>query len=234
MDYDHKRIEEQDEAGFPGIASIVPQRQRLSDFVFDALCESIVKGVLKPGQRLREASIALRLEVSRTPVREAFTRLEMQHLLERDPNGAYLVATWTPQIMREVANLRGMLEGFAAQLACKKLEPADFDYLQSLIMQMEAATLRKDYEALIDLDIQFHSTIWERSGHTLLLEMLESMKSQIRYFMYLTRPGDEDTYGSEHQILTDILREGDPDKGALAIKKHILDTAAQAIERMVI
>lgn len=92
MDYDHKRIEEQDEAGFPGIASIVPQRQRLSDFVFDALCESIVKGVLKPGQRLREASIALRLEVSRTPVREAFTRLEMQHLLERDPNGAYLVA----------------------------------------------------------------------------------------------------------------------------------------------
>jgi DNA-binding GntR family transcriptional regulator len=220
------------ESGLPDLPSITSQRQKLSDFVYDALCDSIVKGKLQAGQRLREASVASRLDVSRTPVREAFSRLEDQHLLERDPNGAYLVADWDQKIMREVATLRGTLEGFAVQLAFQNMSTADFDYLQSLIMQMEAASQRDDYEALIDLDIDFHQYVWEKSSHTLLIEALYSMKSQIRFFMYLTRPGDEETYAEEHQKLLDALREDDPERGAGVVKEHILLTAGQAIQRM--
>lgn len=216
----------------PNLPSISAQKQKLSDYIYEVICEFIVTGKLLPGQRLREAEVAEMLDVSRTPVREAFAQLEMHHLLERDPTGAYLVPSWDHQMLSEIATLRGTLEGMAASLACEHLQPADYDFLQSLIMQMEAANLRKDYEALIDLDIQFHSYIWELTGHTLLYEMLESMKAQIRFFMYLTRPGDEKTYGSMHQELLDILQECDPKNVRDAIEEHILVTAKKAIERM--
>ena len=225
------QLQESGEKRLPDLPSISAQKQKLSDYIYDVIGEYIVTGKLQSGQRLREAEAAEMLDVSRTPVREAFAQLEMHHLLERDPTGAYLVTSWDHQMLSEIATLRGTLEGMAVGLACENLQPADYDFLQSLIMQMEAAKLREDYDALIDLDIQFHEYIWKLSGHTLLYEMLESMKLQIRFFMYLTRPGDEETYGSMHQELLDILQECDPRKIRQAIKEHILVTAKNAIER---
>jgi DNA-binding GntR family transcriptional regulator len=206
--------------------------QKLSDYIYDVMCDFIVKGKILPGQRLREAEVAESLDVSRTPVREAFARLEMQHLIDRDSTGAYLVATWDHQTLWEIATLRVTLDGMAVRLACERMKPADYDLLKSVIMQMEAANMRKDYDALIDLDIQFHSYIWGLTDHILLYEMLESMKTQVRFFMYLTRPGDEETYGSTHQELLDLLREGDQNRLSQAIADHILVTAERAIKRM--
>jgi DNA-binding FadR family transcriptional regulator len=120
----------------------------------------------------------------------------------------------------------------AVGLASKHMKPADYDFLKSVIMQMEAANLREDYDALIDLDIQFHSYIWSRTNHLLLHEMLEGMKAQVRYFMYLTRPGDEAAYGSTHQELLDIMQNGDHNKLKQIVSDHILATAERAIERM--
>lgn len=218
--------------GLLGLPSVAPNKQKLSDSIYDILCENIVKGTLTPGQRLREAEVAASLDVSRTPVREAFALLEMQHLIERDPTGAYLVAEWDQRMLWEVATLRGTLEGMAISLASEQIQAADFDFLQSLIMQMDAAYLRKDYDALIDLDIQFHSYLWDLTGHDLLCETLSSMKAQVRFFMYLTRPGDEETYGSTHQELLDYLRQRDAERLKLAIREHTLVTAERAITRM--
>jgi DNA-binding GntR family transcriptional regulator len=216
----------------PELPSIVSNKQKLSDNIYDVICDYIVKGKIVPGQRLREAEVAESLDVSRTPVREAFARLEMQHLLERDSTGAYLVATWDSQKLWEVASLRTTLDEMAIRLASEHMQPADYDFLKSVIMQMEAAYLRKDYDALIDLDIQFHSYIWGRANHLLLREMLEGMKAQVRFFMYLTRPGDEESYGSTHQELLEVMLEGNRDRLSQTISEHILATAERAIERM--
>lgn len=216
----------------PQLPSIVSNKQKLSDFIYDVMCDFIVKGKIVPGQRLREAEVAESLDVSRTPVREAFALLEMQHLLERDSTGAYLVATWNSQRLWEIASLRATLDGMAIRLASEHMKPADYDYLKSVIMQMDAATTRKDYDALIDLDIQFHSYIWGVANHLLLREMLEGMKAQVRFFMYLTRPGDEETYSSTHQELLDFLQDGDHSKLDQVINDHILATAERAISRM--
>ena len=218
--------------GLPKLPSIVSTKQKLSDHIYDVMVDFIVKGKILPGQRLREAEVAESLDVSRTPVREAFARLEMQHLLERDSTGGYLVATWDSQRLWEVAALRSTLDGMAIGLASERMKPADYDFLKSIIMQMEAANLRKDYDALIDLDIQFHSYIWGLTNNLLLHEMLDGMKAQVRFFMYLTRPGDEDTYSSTHQILLDFMQEGDHIGLNQVIKDHILTTAERAITRM--
>lgn len=207
-------------------------RTRLSDSVFDSLCEAIVDGILPPGERLPEAKLAETLETSRMPVREALARLEKLHLVERDASGTCVVARWDQQHLWEVATLRGALEGLVVRLAAERFGAGDADYLEGIITQMERAVERSDYNRLIQLDIQFHSYIWSCTGHRLLQEALEEMKPQVRYFMYVTRPGDEETYPQTHREVLDVLRTGDPDQAEAVIREHTLTTAERAIARL--
>lgn len=211
---------------------ITSRGQKLSDFVYDALCQHIIKGKLPAGQRLRESETADALGVSRTPVREAFALLERQFLLDKDTNGAYFVARWDKEILWEVATLRGALEGLAIRHACKNLEPKNFDHLEGLAVQMDAAVDREDYEQLISLDIAFHSYLWAQANHKLLQQTLDDMKAQVLYFMWITRPGDEIDYPNDHRIVIDVLRTGDPDLAEQVIRRHIVETAERAITRL--
>lgn len=214
------------------LSPITTRLQKLSDHVYDALCDAIVNGSLAPGARLREAEVADALGVSRTPVREAFARLEQQHLLEKDLSGAYFVARWTKEMLWEVATLRAALEGLAISLASERLEAADFDALEALISQMDAAAERNDYSLLVSLDTEFHVSIWSRCDHRLLQDALEALLPQIRYFVRLTPPLSEYDYSQFHRELVQILRAADPDEQAHAMKHHILIGARHAIEQM--
>lgn len=216
------------------LSPVVTQPQKLSDHVYSSICDAIIEGELSPGQRLREAQVATALGVSRTPVREAFVRLVDQHMVVRDASGSYFVARWNRQILWEVATLRGALEGLAVSLAAENLSPEDFDHLEGLIVQMEAAVQRQDYERLMVLDLQFHSHIWSRTGHQLLEEALAQMSPQIRHFMAITRPGDEQGYPATHRLLIDVLRGRDTKQARAAIREHTLSTAEQAIARLTI
>ncbi|MCJ7623289.1 MAG: GntR family transcriptional regulator [Anaerolineaceae bacterium] len=208
------------------------RRVVLSDHVYEALCEQIIAGNLTPGQRLREAQIAQSLGVSRTPVREAFAKLEAQNLLHKDASGAYYILHWDEKTLWEVATLRGVLEGLAIQLACPGFTPEDYDILNGIIHQMEAAKRRKDSDRLIALDIAFHRHIWSRCGHSLLWQTLEDMKARILYFMYTTRPGDEADYPITHHELVNLLKENNQSKANKTIQKHIHLSAERAITRL--
>jgi len=214
------------------LSPVAAVRTKLSDSVFDTLCDAIVEGTLSPGERLPEARIAEALNTSRMPVREALAQLEHRHLVERDPNGTCVVARWDRQHLWEVATLRGALEGLVVRLAAVKLAPEDADHLEGLITQMERALDRGDYERLIHLDIQFHSYVWTCTGHRLLQEALEDMKPQVRYFMYVTRPGDEEAYPDSHREVLEVLRAGDADRAEAVIREHTLTTAERAIARL--
>ena len=222
----------QNRLDLPPLPSLRLEKQKLADAVYNVITDAIVSGKLLQGQRLREATVARELDVSRTPVREAFARLETEGLLERDPTGAYLVTTWDRSRLLELAIVRRTLECQAARSASRNLKAGDFDYLQSLVNRMEKAYRREEYPILVDLDLAFHSLLWEKSGLELLQDLLESIKTQIRFFMFLTLPGDEEEYGAMHQTLLDILREGNPDTISRAMRDHIIDTAEDSIANL--
>jgi DNA-binding GntR family transcriptional regulator len=214
------------------LAPISIQPQKLSDHAYDMLCNAIVEGELLPGKRLREAEMAEILGISRTPVREAFAKLGRQNLVEKGLNGAYYVATWDRQTLWEVATLRAALEGLAFNLASQNFAPEDFDYLQAIISNVDAAIHRQDYERLITLDIQFHSYVWSRAQHKLLEEMLEQMRPLVRYFMYLARPVDGQYTPESHRKLVEVLREGNSDKAMSIIHEHIVIAAERTIAQL--
>ncbi|MGD8624756.1 MAG: GntR family transcriptional regulator [Anaerolineae bacterium] len=215
-----------------GLSPISTERKKLSDQVFASLCEAIVKGTLPPGERLPEARLARALSVSRMPVREALAKLERRNLVYRDAAGTCVVARWDKQMLWEVATLRGALEGLVVRLAIDNLTVEDLDSLETIIHRMERAVRRNDHERLIQLDIEFHNCIWSRTGHKLLQETLEEIKPQVHYFMYLTRPGDEEGYPETHQEIVDVLRAGDTERAQAVIQEHTLMTAQRAIARL--
>src|SRR5512133_3690017 len=139
------------------LSPIQTKRNVLADHVYEALCQHITAGKLVPGARLREAQIAEALGVSRTPVREAFARLEHQNLLTKEASGAYFVRRWDRNSLWEVATLRAALEGLGIQLAMSHLTAEDYTRLEETINAMQSAHERGDDDRLISLDIEFHT-----------------------------------------------------------------------------
>lgn len=209
-----------------------PKRLTLSDDVAQAISDAILSGNLKSGEQLTETEVADRLGVSRTPVREAFAKLERQTLLKKDTNRSYVVSKWTKQDFLELAQLRSSLEGLVVELIIPKISVEDYEYLESIIAQMESAIQRRDYDRLMELDIQFHSSLWQISGHSRLLQVFSDLKAQITFFMNVTRPGDEADYPETHRALLKAIRKGDKAQAKEEIMTHILSTATRAIERL--
>jgi DNA-binding GntR family transcriptional regulator len=124
------------------------------------------------------------------------------------------------------------LECLVARIVSEKLEAADYDYLQSLIDRMESASERGDFISLVDLDIAFHGYLWEKTDQDLLQDLLERIKIQVLYFMYLTLSGDEFEYSKMHQSLLDVLKHRNPEEAAQVMREHIISTAEEAIEKL--
>ena len=212
--------------------STVSRSQRLSEHVYDALSEAIVEGKLAPGERLREMQMAKALGVSRTPVREAFVRLKQQRLLSNDASGAYHVAEWDRQTLWEIATLRAALESLAFSLALDHLSQEDFDHLEGITRQMgemDADPASIDYKRMALFDFQFHTYIWSRTGHDLLVQALENIKPQAHYYMYLTRQAGQIDYAEKHRELIEFLKQGDRREVNKIMLDHILSRTEKTI-----
>ncbi|MBN1316913.1 MAG: GntR family transcriptional regulator [Anaerolineales bacterium] len=213
------------------ISPIRPKRLTLSDDVAKAISDAILSGELESGQRVTETEVADWLGVSRTPVREAFSKLERQTLLKKDTSRSYVVSSWTKDDFLELAQLRSALEALVIELIIPKISEEDYEYLEAIISQMESAIHREDYDRLMELDIQFHSSLWQISDHSRLLQVFNDLKTQIIFFMTVTRPGDETDYPDTHRALLKAIKEGDKEQARLEVMTHILSTAKRAISR---
>jgi DNA-binding GntR family transcriptional regulator len=127
-----------------------------------ALRELILRGELAPGTRLGEVELAVRLGVSRTPVREALTRLAAEGLVELVPNRGATVSSWTAAELAGVFDLRAALEPRLTELAATRATPADLVVLDELATAMRAAGAPgpgRDLDAIVTLNREFHDRL---------------------------------------------------------------------------
>lgn len=204
----------------------------LADEVAEAILEAILSGKFTCDQQLTATAVAEWLGVSRTPVREAFLMLHRKRLLDRHTSRSFVVARWNKTDLMELAQLRAALETLVVELAIPRLSPEDLDLLESIAMQMDNAFGRGDHERLVLLDAQFHGSLWRIPGNSRLRQALEDLSPQIRYFMYITRPGEELDYPSQHRRLISVLRSGDVEGAKGRMREHILYTATRVIAKL--
>ena len=135
------------------------------DIVFDLLRKAILNGKLISGERIMETSIAQELNISRTPVREAFRKLEAEGLIEYYPKKGSIVKGITKDDIIEIYEMREVLEGLATRLACKYIKDDEIRDLKDTLKQMEIADKNKEYDLFFSIHDKYNTIIIDAAGN---------------------------------------------------------------------
>lgn len=195
----------------------------LRDIVFQTLRNAIITGELQPGERLMETQLAEKLGVSRTPIREAIRKLELEGLVVMVPRKGAQVAQFTEKDIQDVLEVRAALEALAAKLACKRMDDRSFLKLQLAIAEYSYAAKSKDLETMIEKDVEFHDIICNATQNDKLIQLFNNLKEQVNRYRitYLKNVEDSDTVEAEHLAILDALKNKEEEVASNLASKHI-------------
>lgn len=199
------------------------KKQPLSDTICEALRRDILSGKLKPGQRLMEIQYAEQLGVSRTPLREAMRKLELEGLVTIVPRRGAHVTVISRKDVEDVLEVRTVLDGLAAALALPHLTEADMEALKELLHQFEKSVVTHDLEAQIKTDEAFHEYIYMKSENERLIGINHSIKDHIYRcrVLYLKDISDTAQVDQEHRALLQAFAEKDVQKVRMLSEEHV-------------
>lgn len=195
----------------------------LRELVFEALREAIISGKLKPGQRLMEVQVAEALGVSRTPVREAIRMLELEGFVIMMPRKGAYVSDISIKDIASVFEIRRALEGLAAELAAERASPEHLERLERLLVELADCVEREDVNRFVELDTEFHETVYEASRNERLAPILSLLREQIQRFRTrtLSNPGRMRIAYDEHRALVEALADHDAERARQLASDHI-------------
>ena len=190
----------------------------LRDVVFNTLRQAIITGEFAPGERLMEMALANRLGVSRTPVREAIRKLELEGLVVMIPRKGAEVARITEKDLRDVLEVRCSLEELAAELAAERMDEED-----KALQEFEVAIESGDNAAIADSDMEFHDIIFDATGNPRLIQIISNLREQFyRYRLEYVKDTDYHiVLLNEHKELVDAIESGKKEEARKIMKKHI-------------
>lgn len=195
----------------------------LRDVVFNTLRQAILKGELKPGERLMEIALAERLGVSRTPIREAMRKLELEGLVVMIPRRGAQVANITEKDLNDVLEVRIALENMAIEKACENMPEDSMSKLWVAAKEFERTTAEGNLVKMAEADVAFHEIIYQASGNRRLIQVLNNLREQIyRYRVeYLKEEETRNLLVREHEEMTKAIRERDVKKAQEIAYEHV-------------
>lgn len=195
----------------------------LRDVVFQTLRKAILTGELKPGERLMEIHLAERLGVSRTPIREAIRKLELEGLVTNLPRRGAMVAEISEKGLKDVLEVRRALDTFCAELACNRITDGEKENLVKACKAFDDAVKTGDATLIARADVEFHDIIIGATGNDRLVAMLNNLAEQMyRYrFEYIKDETQHAKLVSEHKALMDAILKGDEEGAKKAAGEHI-------------
>lgn len=184
----------------------------LRDIVFETLREAILEGKLTPGERVMEVQLAEQLGVSRTPVREAIRKLELEGLLVMIPRKGAYVADVSLKDVIDVLEVRASLEGLAAALGAERREASDIAVLEEKTSELMEYVKQKDTQGMIKSDSEFHDLLLKTSKNEKLISIVEALRDQVHRFRVIYFTEYEETAQKlieEHQQILKALKSQD-------------------------
>ncbi len=204
----------------------------LRDVVFNTLRQAILRGELKPGERLMEIQLANKLGVSRTPIREAIRKLELEGLVLMIPRRGAEVAEITEKSLRDVLEVRGALEELAVKLACQKITDEQIQELRVAEKEFEMALSSGDVTVYAEADVRFHDVIYRATDNQRLIQLLFNLREQMyRYRVeYLKREEAHGTLLIEHKKIIEAIASRDMEASVDAVCQHIDNQVSAVID----
>lgn len=206
--------------------------QPLREMVFDVLMDAIMSGQLPPGERLMEVQLAEEMGVSRTPVREAIRRLEMEGFVVMIPRKGAYVAGLSVKDVIDVFEIRNALERLAVSLAAERVTDDDLEKLERLLVKLSETWKEGDVETWAELDSQFHNLIYQFSRNDRLIQMMNNIMEQLsRYRMIcLSRLEVRQNSIEEHKKMVEAMAERNAPMAMEAATEHLRNTEDSLIE----
>ena len=195
----------------------------LRDVVFNTLRQAILRGELKPGERLMEIQLANKLGVSRTPIREAIRKLELEGLVLMIPRKGAEVAEITEKSLRDVLEVRRALEELAVQLACEKITKEEIRELERVAKEFQQVVKSSDITEIAEVDVCFHDIIYTATDNQKLIQLLNNLREQMyRYRVeYLKRDGVFPQLIAEHEAIIRHIENNEKEKATEVMCTHI-------------
>ena len=206
----------------------------LREVVFNVLRKEILRGDLKPGERLMEIQLANRLGVSRTPVREAIRKLELEGLVLMIPRRGAEVAKITEKSLRDTLEVRGTLEKLAVTLACQRITDKELEELRNAADHCGTFLNKNDLMGIAKADEKFHNVIYHATNNQKLIKILSNLSEQVyRYRVeYLKDVNTPAQIIKEHKQLLEAIEEKDEGLASKIAEIHIDNQAKSIINKL--
>lgn len=215
----------------------VTRSEPLYDQIYEIVWQSILDGDVPMGQRLRDVEWAARLKVSRTPVREAFRKLQQDGILEPLGNGRHVLKKIGPDELRSLYRCRAVLEALALRDIEKPLSRKDIDFLKGLTERTDKALKERNFKQVFDFNTRFHDVLVSASANAHVVDLIAHIGRLILYsrsalkLLISQKPSLTTDYAEHlvrsqmhHRQILERLEARDLDGAADCMQAHLFDT----------
>jgi len=202
-------------------SKVIERHQTLREKILETIREAILKGTLKPGEKVAEPELAERFGISRTPIREAFRQLESEGYLTVIPRKGAVVAALSEQDVQEFYAIKSILEGYAAELAATRLSEKDIEKLEAINEKLKSLAKEGDVKSFFRTHSEFHDLFVKAAGNHKLTELIHQvgMKFNRLRMASLSVQGRMDISVAEHERLIEAFKKQDGEQAENLVKK---------------
>ena len=208
--------------------------QPLREVVCESLREAIRSGILKPGERIMEIQLAEELGVSRTPVREAIRKLELEGYVVMMPRRGTYVASMSIRDINEIFEIRTALESLSNGLAADHITDDELEHLQRLLVIIGGYIKEGNIEKIVETDIEFHDLMYHAARNERLVGIISNLRDQLTRFRTLSMsyPGRLEETLEEHRMIVEAIASGDRKAASRAAERHMENSEKTLLKAM--
>lgn len=210
----------------------IADRYSLRGRVYNTIRDRILSGDYHENEELKENTIATELGVSRTPVREALRKLELEGLVNIIPNKGAYVTGITKKDIHDIYMIRSYLEGLCAKLACENITNAQIEALEEILYLTDFHARRSHFDQIVELDNKFHDLLYKASGSKILNHVLSDFHQYVERVRKITlsRPYRAEKSSKEHAAIVEALKKRDEQLAETLAHEHMMNTIQNLTE----
>lgn len=211
----------------------IADRYSLRGRVYNTIRDRILSGDYHENEELKENTIATELGVSRTPVREALRKLELEGLVNIIPNKGAYVTGITKKDIHDIYMIRSYLEGLCAKLACENITNAQIEALEEILYLTDFHARRSHFDQIVELDNKFHDLLYKASGSKILNHVLSDFHQYVERVRKITlsRPYRAEKSSKEHAAIVEALKKRDEQLAETLAHEHMMNTIQNLTEQ---
>jgi DNA-binding GntR family transcriptional regulator len=212
----------------------IEEPKLLSEDIAESIKTAIIKGKFRPGEKISEGELAESMGISRTPLREAFRKLENEGFIEIIPRKGAVVTQIDPDETYDLYEIKSTLEGLAARLACVNMQKKDLDKLETINRELRELIDKNDLEAFYKAHTKFHEGFVKLSGNRRLIQIISNLNDHFKRFgiVSLTLPGQYEKAIRQHEKIIEAFRKGDEKLIEERVKDNVMTGGKVLIDHL--